>query len=214
MDLRELKRLAANGENQTVEFKRKVAYPEKIVKEVVAFANADGGVLLIGVNDDGTIPGLKSPEGDVFLLNKAIEKYCKPKIAYEQGLVPISEKKAIAYYRIPSSNKKPHYVIENFENNWGRAFIRVDDKSIKASKEVREIIKRSRYQKGVKFNYGDKERLLMAYLEEHRSITLQQFADHAKLPRRVASKTLVLLTLANVLAIAPKEGEDIYHLKS
>ncbi|MEQ8573732.1 MAG: ATP-binding protein, partial [Fulvivirga sp.] len=51
MTFQELKRLVSQGESETLEFKRKVAHPEKIVKEIVAFANTKGGKLLIGVSD-------------------------------------------------------------------------------------------------------------------------------------------------------------------
>ena len=46
MDLATLRRLIADGENQHLELKRKLAHPEKVVREVVAFANASGGLLV------------------------------------------------------------------------------------------------------------------------------------------------------------------------
>ena len=72
MELKELYRLVRKGEGETLEFKRKAAHPEKIVREVVAFANTKGGDLLIGVDDNGTIPGVKYAEEEIFVLNKAI----------------------------------------------------------------------------------------------------------------------------------------------
>ena len=57
LDLRNLKHLVRHGEGQRLEFKMKVKFPEKIVKELVAFANSDGGHLFIGVSDDGKIEG-------------------------------------------------------------------------------------------------------------------------------------------------------------
>jgi predicted HTH transcriptional regulator len=49
--------LVRKGEGATLEFKLKSNHPEKIVREVVAFANSQGGLLLIGVGDDKSIPG-------------------------------------------------------------------------------------------------------------------------------------------------------------
>lgn len=46
-------------ENQNVEFKRE--YSAGIKKEVMAFANSDGGSILVGVEDDGTLCGLENP---------------------------------------------------------------------------------------------------------------------------------------------------------
>ena len=73
-----------------------------------------------------------------------------------------------------------------------------------------QIMKQGRRNRDIHFTYGDKERLLMQYLEQHRKITLQDFSAVAQLPRRVASRTLVRLVLANVLTIIPKEKEDVY----
>ncbi len=48
MTLQEVKDLAIKGEGLQIEFKKKAAYPEKIVREVIALANTQGGTLLIG----------------------------------------------------------------------------------------------------------------------------------------------------------------------
>ena len=60
--VQELKKLVHRGEGSHLEFKRKVAHPDKIIKELIAFANTGGGIMLIGVADDKSIPGLKYPE--------------------------------------------------------------------------------------------------------------------------------------------------------
>ncbi|MCK5704374.1 MAG: ATP-binding protein, partial [Cyclobacteriaceae bacterium] len=73
MKLPELEYLVRNGEGQLLEFKLKASFPEKIVKEMVAFANSNGGQLLIGVDDDGRISGLKFAEEDKFVIEKAIQ---------------------------------------------------------------------------------------------------------------------------------------------
>ena len=213
MKLSEVKRLVAGGESETVEFKRKAAHPEKIVKELVAFANTHGGYLFLGVSDDGSIPGLKFPEDEIFALDQAIKKYCKPSFKYTNEITPISENRSVVTYYIPSSKKRPHYVITDFETKWGQAFIRVEDKSIKASREVREILKRATRNKDIQFTYGDKEKILLDYLDKHENITLTEFKKLARLNNYKASKTLIILVLANVLKVEPNEKSDIYKLK-
>jgi predicted HTH transcriptional regulator len=66
LDLRNLKHLVRHGEGQRLEFKMKVKFPEKIIKELVAFANSDGGHLFVGVADDGQIDGSKFVDEDQF----------------------------------------------------------------------------------------------------------------------------------------------------
>ncbi len=213
MTYREVQSLVKYGENEVQEFKRKVAFPEKIVREAVAFANTRGGRLFIGVDDNGTIPGLKFAEEDSFVLENALQKYCRPAIPYAVETIPISEKKSVLSYRILESDNKPHYVIENFKTNQGKAYVRVQDKSIQASKEVREILKRSKKERDIKFQYGDKEKVLMQYLDLHPFITLLEFIRVANIPSTMASRTLILLVLANVIRVLPREGEDHYFLK-
>lgn len=64
----DLAAIIAQGENQHVEFKRqlpesKPAARHTIFKTVVAFANGDGGTMLFGVDDDGTVPGIGEATG-------------------------------------------------------------------------------------------------------------------------------------------------------
>ncbi len=78
LDVKALKALVKQGEGMHLEFKLKAAHPEKIVREIVAFANTEGGLLLIGVSDDKSIPGLKFPDEEEYILTRAIAKYCAP----------------------------------------------------------------------------------------------------------------------------------------
>lgn len=57
-----------HGESQNLELKLKANHPEKIVKEIVAFANTEGGNLLLGVDHNLQIKGLKFVEEEEFLL--------------------------------------------------------------------------------------------------------------------------------------------------
>ena len=225
MTVRELQLLVKEGEHTTLEFKRKVAHPEKIVKEIVAFANARGGNLLIGVNDDGNLSGLKFPEEEDFLLERAIMQQCKPKIQYNKEYISLSEKKTIIRYYIPESSRKPHFVLEkevrSFENGAKegngrpskRTYYRVGDRSIQASRELREILRRKQNPKDIRFIWGEKEQLLVQYLQENASITVQDFAKLAGISRYQASRTMVLLVLGNVLEIIPAEKQDVYVMK-
>lgn len=202
--------LVTKGEGTTLEFKRKVAHPEKIVREIIAFANTDGGCLLIGVDDNGTIPGLKYAEEEAFALETAVKKLCKPPIPMHIEIVPISEKRAVLKYVIESSDKKPH-ILKDAEKPV--TYVRFKDRSIQASKEMREILRRQRKPRDTRFTFGEKEKLLMEYLDTYGMVTLDTFAKLAKIKKYYASKTLIILVLAKVLVIEPQEGGDIYRLK-
>jgi len=201
-----LKKLVSFGEGQNLEFKRKATFPEKIVREMIAFANSSGGTLLVGVDDDGLIPGLKYPDEESHVIRQAL-KYCRPVLPINEKFIAIGNARSVIRYDIAESKKKPHYLINNGLKN---SFVRVADQSIKASREVKEIARRSARMRDVKFHYGEHEQLLMQYLDKNPTITLKEFMTLSKLKRFYASKKLVLLVLANVLRVTPHEKGDMF----
>ncbi len=213
MNLKEVRDLVSLGENQTIEFKRKVAFPEKVVREMVAFANTSGGYLLVGVEDDGSMPGLKNPEEHDYALNKAVVELCVPRLKYKRDVIALSEKKSVLCYKVDQVNRKPLYAKENAQDKYGKAYVRVADKTIQASREMTQILRKGNSKKSHSFTYGEKEAVLMRLLDQEGQTTLSRYADEANINRRVASSTLVLLVLSGVLEISPSEKEDIFKLK-
>jgi predicted HTH transcriptional regulator len=210
MNVKELKNLVRQGEGTTLEFKLKANHPEKIIREIVAFANTKGGKLLVGVGDDKTIPGLKFVDEEEYMLVRAIERNCFPPLDYEIERIAITDERDVLVFNIPKSQEKPHYVqLENEEN--GKAYVRVQDRSVQASREVKQILRREN-EDGIKFTYGDKEKILMEYLSENKKVTIEKFSEIAKIPTWLASRTLVLLVLSNVLKIQPDEVMDWYYI--
>ncbi|HEV7381459.1 MAG TPA: ATP-binding protein [Dyadobacter sp.] len=206
MELRLLKELVKKGEGEHVEFKLKSNHPEKIVREMVAFANTGGGKLFVGVGDDKTIKGLRDAEEDEYTLTKAIDKYIFPKINYKTEKIPISSDREVLLISIPRSVDKPHYVVD--EAGARQAYIRVEDKSIQASREMKEIMRRGRGDRDIRFQYGEKEEKLMKLLDEKESVTVDLFAAFAGIPRKIASNTLVVMVLARILEVHPHEMID------
>ena len=210
MTIQDIQKLAKEGEGLRLEFKKKAMFPEKIVRELIALANTEGGFLLVGVDDDGSVSGQRFIEEEVFVIKKAIAGMIQPTLDYQVEIFKLSEKKGVAVFQIPKSSSRPHYIIDGERK---RAFVRSGDKSLQASREMWEIMKKGKTPKDTVFTYGEKETILMRALAETGQITLREFQQLAKLPRFLASKTLVRLVLANVLQIIPMEREDLYLLK-
>lgn len=211
LDLRNLKHLVRHGEGQRLEFKMKVKFPEKIIKELVAFANSDGGHLFVGVADDGQIEGSKFVDEDQFLLEKAISAYCFPAFTYHVYRIPLDNGRAVLVYHVFESVDKPHFVQLESDPH-PVCYVRVKDRTIKASKEMKQILRREN-EEGLSFAYGDSERWLMEYLRTNERITLSEFATKANLPIWLASRKLVLLVLSRVLKIEAGEQQDTYSLR-
>jgi predicted HTH transcriptional regulator len=207
-----LKDLVKRGEGLYLEFKLKTNHPEKIIKEIVAFANTNGGKLLIGISDDKELVGLKYDDEDEFIITRAIEKHIYPAIDYSIEKVKLENQRTVLIYNIMASPMKPHYVDLTIKAEDRKAYVRVDDKSIQASKELREILKAQNKDKSYKFNFGDKEKALMQQIDLNGHITLNSFVEIAHIDRKNASRTLILMVLAGVLKILPRELEDLFVL--
>ncbi len=212
MTLDELKRIVSLGEGQHLEFKKRVPRPERIAKEVVAFANTHGGRVLLGVDDDGQISGVKDVQEEIFLLEKALEDHCEPAIGFLIQALPVSRRREVVVIDVPDSASKPHFLVNSGEDERPTAYVRVSDRSVEASREVVRMMRWKRKPTDTHFEFGPTEQLLMRYLDAYHHITVSQFARIANVPRKGASWKLLLLTRAGILHLHPDEREDYFTL--
>ena len=66
------------GEDSTIEFKSELPHRESLADEIAAFANANGGVILIGVDDDSEIVGMDRQDLDK--VEKTVVEVCRGNI--------------------------------------------------------------------------------------------------------------------------------------
>ena len=173
-------------------------------------ANTQGGSLLIGVDDDGTVSGQRFIEEEIFVMEKAIRELIFPPLEVEVATVKLSENKGVAVFRIPHSPNRPHFLLVQGKKF---SFIRVQDRTVQASREVWEVLRKSRVPRDTVFTYGKKEEVLMKFLAEQEKINVKEFAKIASIPLYMASKTLVRLVVANVLQLHPQEGADFFTIR-
>ena len=77
-----IEELIAQGEHQQLDFKFEVSDSKKIARTLSAFANTDGGRLLIGVKDNGAIAGVRSDE-EYYMIEAASKMYTRPEVPFE-----------------------------------------------------------------------------------------------------------------------------------
>lgn len=128
----ELLDMIANGENSRVEFKRDDELkPESLAKELVAFSNMDGGSLLLGVEDDGTVSGTRKRN-----LEEWVMSACRDKI--RPGIVPAFEafKNVEDGRDVAVVHARPGYSVHAlWHNNSSKYLIRVGSRSREANGE-------------------------------------------------------------------------------
>lgn len=192
-----IKRLIAGGENQQLDFKFEVADARKIARSLAAFANTEGGRLLIGVKDNGKIAGIRSEE-EFYMVEAAAHLYCKPAVYFETVEWEI-EKKKILEIIIPKSDQKPHYAPQKDEKYL--IYIRVNDQNLLANSVLLKVWRREKQIRGTRMRFTDNERLLLNYLRDHALITLSKFIKEAKISKRKAETILVNLILLDIIEI-------------
>jgi len=202
-----IKKLILEGEGVRLDFKKTITHVHKIAKTMVSFANNRGGVILVGVMDDGSIKGVKSEEEEKYQLVKAGTFYCKPNIEPIFTEYEIDGKIVLAVV-IEESEVKPHYALGEDEKWW--AYIRVKDKSVLASKIVVDVLKKETKGDNNLIVYTSKEKALLEYLADNERITLLEFCKLINISRRRASKILVNLVLSGVIRVHSTEKTEYY----
>ncbi len=210
MDINLIRRWVSKGEDERLEFKLKANHPEKIIRELVAFANTGGGYLIVGVSDDRKIIGVKYPDEARYEISKAVEKYCRPALKLEHFILTTPDNRKLLIYHVPKSRQLPHFVID--ASGERKAYFRVGENSIQASPELCTILKRSRNPGNTAFTYGDTEHLLMQILDREQTVTVDSFARQAGISRRKAAGILVLMVLAKVVRIHPSDNGDKFSM--
>jgi ATP-dependent DNA helicase RecG len=127
----ELLEIIANGENSGVEFKRDDIRPEQLAKEVVALANFQGGRVILGVEDDGSISGIQKDNLEEWVMNIFRDKI-HPMILpfYEQ--IKVDAHNTVAVITFPQGISKP-YVVRHAGDE--TIYIRVGSTSPRATRE-------------------------------------------------------------------------------
>jgi predicted HTH transcriptional regulator len=205
-----IKDLIARGENQNLDFKFEISDARKIAKTLSAFANTDGGKLLIGVKDNGIITGIRTDEEE-FMIESAAHLYCKPRIEY--GIKKWNvDGRWVLEATIGKSNNRPHYARDD-SGNW-IAFVRVADQNFQANRVLLKVWNNIKNQEGTLLKYGKEEKALIAYLEENPYITMSKYLKIAHTTRHIAETILVKLITLSIIDIEVTEKAVLYKLRT
>ncbi|MCX6269729.1 MAG: ATP-binding protein [Bacteroidetes bacterium] len=201
-------KLIQEGEHQQLDFKFEISDARKIARTMAAFANTDGGRLLIGVKDDGFIAGVRSEE-EIFMIEVAARQYCKPRVKFETRRWE-TKKKTVVEVIIHPSEKRPHYAQET-EDSWV-VYIRVKDQNLVANKILLKVWEREKNQIDSTLSFSNGEEILLQYLQENETITFGGFCLLAGIPSHIAEDVLVNLVSMNILKMEFSGKGVLYRL--
>jgi predicted HTH transcriptional regulator len=190
-----LLKLIQQGEHQTQDFKYCINDSRKIARSLVAFANTDGGRLLLGVKDNGRIAGVRSDE-EYYMVESAAKIYSNPPVEFttKQHFV---DGKTVLEVIIEPSEQKPHFARDDDGKWW--VYFRKNDENRLASKIMIEVWKRQKSTDGILINYSESEKTLIDYLENNEKISVSKFARIARLSYKKAEQIIINFRTLNIL---------------
>lgn len=213
MNRKKILELIEQGEGLTVEFKQRFSSYEKIAKEMIAFANTSGGVILFGIDDDKSIYGVASEKSDTELIKDTAEKYCQPPVGFRIDYIELDNAEILAV-EIFESKLKPHRIQDyktDLDLNGAQVYVRVNDKSVLASKELIKLLQTQSSGKSLtKYAVGPLEKIVFDYTGKHETITVKELSKHANISERRASRTLIKLVRAHLMLIHAKDNGENY----
>jgi ATP-dependent DNA helicase RecG len=219
MDRLELYEMVAGGEDSFTEFKRDVSQRSDFAGEMIAFANAEGGRILVGVTDEGQIVGVADPQRvEEAILNIARDN-CNPPLIPTVDWVETDEGIVVSV-NVPRRLSIPH------ENNSGQCYIRVGStKRLATPQERARLLQRAglvHYDEtpvpGTTFTdlelevFGDYFRRIYDAPLEEANVPLLRMLENMRFVVKDVDK-VPRLSLAGLLLFGRQPQEFIYHAR-
>jgi predicted HTH transcriptional regulator len=204
-----IQKLIAEGEHQQLDFKFEITDARRIARTLVAFANTDGGRLLIGVKDNGAIAGMRSEE-EFYMVESAAKMYCKPVVDFSLKEWSVNGKKVLEII-IPKSVDRPHYAAHK-DGKW-LVYIRVGDENLLANRILLKVWEKENQPKGVFLKFTATEKLLLDYLDSNPTITLSKFSRLTGISKNKAENILIKFILLKTIQINFTAQNILYRLR-
>lgn len=179
--------LIAQGEHQQQDFKYEISDARKIARTLSAFANTEGGKLLIGVKDNGKIAGVRSDE-EIYMVEAAAERYCVPPVQCHMSIHRVEGHNVVIAEVEPAEIRPVRALLDD-----GKlcAFVRIADENIVASPVQMALWREANADEGTLLPFTQREQALLKLLAESETpMTLNRFARLGRLPRHHAVRLL------------------------
>jgi len=201
-----IEELIEQGEHQQLDFKFEVSDSKKIARTLSAFANTDGGRLLIGVKDNGNISGIRSEE-EYYMIEAASKMYTRPEVPFKATRWEVNGKTVLEVYIAPSLDK-PHTAPDKDDKY--KAYIRVADENILANDVLIRAWQKAHKTEGTLLKISRPVEQLFIYLEEHPYTTISQFCRIGRINHFTAKNILSDLLAIHVLQYAVVNKQIVY----
>lgn len=132
MDFAELQQRIRRGEDLHTEFKEVIPHPDDLAAALVAFANTDGGLLIVGVADDGAVAGVADCDAVMRQVDNVSRNNCEPPVTVVQETATAGAETSAAVcvaVRVAKGDQRP------YRTNRGVHYVRTTTGRQQASRE-------------------------------------------------------------------------------
>lgn len=194
--------LIEEREHECQDFKFAITDSRKIARSIAAFANNKGGRLLVGVKDNGMVAGIRNDE-EIYMIEQAAERYCKPAQSVEQTLYCV-DGKYVLKVDIPSFGKMP--VLAQDDNGKWQVYYRVADENVQVPDLFRRMLAATPNDEAL-VRFTDAQRWLLQFISKNEAVTLDEIALSGKLSRETIEESVVRLCKMELLTFCYHSGE-------
>ncbi len=191
-----IQKLIEEGEHEHQDFKFAISDARKIARSISAFANNDGGHLLIGVKDNGNIAGVRNEE-DIYVIEQAAQMYCHP--AQEVKITAFSTEGGAIVMRAEIAKSERRPVMSQEPDGTWRAYYRVNDENIVAPEIMVRSWLRQNSVDGELFTLSTAESALLHFLDEHEDTTVVEYMRTAHVSQATAENIVERLCAMGII---------------
>ena len=203
-----IRKLIAQGEHQQLDFKFGINDSRKIARTLAAFANTDGGRLLIGVKDNGSIAGVRSEE-EFYMIQAASEMFTRPVVPFEVKEWTVNQKRVLEII-VPSIKDILHSA--PVEKDDYLIYIRVKDENYAVNSVWLKAHKWKNSKTGTFIRFGESEKFLLDYLETEPTITQSRYCKLTKINSRTAENIIAGFVAIGMISIDFTKHGVLYKL--
>ena len=204
-----IKELIAQGEGAHLDFKFEISDAAKIARSLVAFANTNGGKLLIGVKDNGVIRGVRSEE-EYYMIENAAQNYCRPQVSFTSREWNIAGRKVLEI-DIPFSSDYPHKAPD--PGGKYKAYMRYEDQNILADGVLLKVWNKEKSKRDIQLVFTDSLQEILYFVEKNEPVTKADIRQYSGLSKFNAEHLLSDLIIFDVLKMDITDSGLLFYLK-
>jgi predicted HTH transcriptional regulator len=184
-----------------------------VARSLSALANTQGGILLVGIADDGAVVGLADPKAVLAQVQQVAAFHLHPPLDLDCQIVQWGSA-FVVVVQVPNSDHKPH-ALTQLDRYSQRVYLRQGAATVPVGKDQIKAMQKRGDPSGADVDLATLEpmqRLLIEYLAQHEQITLRQFCHIANCSKRRGQQIIVKSLRAGLINCFEQERDPSYSL--